>query len=83
MDFVVDMFYFELIDFPVFNVADSFITVGFVILVICTFFVYKESDFDSVFGKKKPALQEEDNKENLIDEVTKEFASEESENENN
>ena len=26
--YVVDMFYFELIDFPVFNIADIFIVIG-------------------------------------------------------
>lgn len=51
--YVVDMIYAEFINFPVFNIADSFITVGFAMLIILSFFVYKESDFDAIFGKKK------------------------------
>lgn len=81
--FVVDMFYFELIDFPVFNVADSFITVGFVILVISTFFVYKESDFDMVFGKKQEVLSDNEAKEEQISEMVEQCAMKENENENN
>lgn len=51
--YVVDMIYAEIINFPVFNIADSFVTVGFAMLVILSLFVYKESDFDMIFGKKK------------------------------
>lgn len=43
--FVVDFFYFSLIDFPIFNVADIYITVSFVILMLLIFFYYKEEDF--------------------------------------
>ena len=40
---VIDFFYFELINFAVFNVADSFVTVGAILLGIYVLFVY---DFD-------------------------------------
>lgn len=52
---VVDMFYVKAIDFPVFNVADSFICVSFVVLVILVLFKYSEEDFDRMFkfGRKK------------------------------
>ncbi len=56
--YVVDMIYVEIIDFPVFNVADSFVTVGFAILLISIFFVYKEKDFDVVFSKSKEGEEE-------------------------
>lgn len=69
--YVVDMFYAEIINFPVFNIADSFVTVGFAILIISMFFVYNESDLDLVFGIKSK-------KEN-----GKEEPKEEKENENN
>ena len=51
--YVVDMIYAEIINFPVFNVADSFITVGFFLLIFAIIFVYKEKDFDLLFGKAK------------------------------
>ncbi len=53
---VIDMFYFQLIDFPVFNVADIFVTVGTILLMSMILFYYKEEDFDQIFhrrGKRK------------------------------
>lgn len=45
--YVVDFLYFELIDFPIFNVADIYVTVSAFLLIVLVFFVYKEeSDFD-------------------------------------
>ncbi len=43
--YVVDFLYFSLIDFPVFNVADIYVTVGTIILIIFAVFVYKDDDF--------------------------------------
>ena len=51
--YVVDMIYVEIINFPVFNIADSFITVGFALMIFSMIFVYKEKDFDLIFGSKK------------------------------
>lgn len=45
LHYVVDFLYFELIDFPVFNVADCYVTCSAVILVILVLFYYKEEDF--------------------------------------
>ena len=44
-NYVVDFLYFRLIDFPVFNVADCYITVSTVILLIALFFCYQDDDF--------------------------------------
>ncbi len=43
-NYVVDFFYFVLIDFPVFNVADIYVTVGTAFLIILYLFYYKEED---------------------------------------
>ncbi len=59
--YVVDMFYFKAIDFPVFNVADSFICVSFALLAILVIFKYSEEDFDRMFGFKKSKKAEEKN----------------------
>lgn len=42
--YVVDFFYFVLINFPIFNVADIYVTTACAILIISILFVYKESD---------------------------------------
>ena len=52
LKYVVDFIYFKLINFPVFNVADSYITVSFILLIILILFKYKEEDFDIILGKK-------------------------------
>ena len=43
--YVRDFIYFKLINFPVFNVADCYITVSTVILLIALFFCYQDDDF--------------------------------------
>lgn len=53
LDYVVDFIYFAMIDFPVFNVADIYVSVGTVILVIFLLFVYKEEDFAFLNFKQK------------------------------
>lgn len=45
LDYVVDFIYFKLIDFPIFNVADIYVSVFSLILIILLAFVYKEKDF--------------------------------------
>ena len=43
--FVVDFLYFSLINFPIFNVADIYVTVAFALFVVLMFFYYKDDDF--------------------------------------
>ena len=50
--YVVDFFYFKLIDFPVFNVADIYVTTSAIVLIFLIVFLYKEEDFDRLFSKK-------------------------------
>lgn len=51
--YVVDFIYFSLINFPVFNVADIYVTVAAFMLVILILFFYQEEDLDRVFPKKR------------------------------
>jgi len=52
--YVVDFFYFELIDFPIFNVADCYVTVSAIVLVVLLLFFYKDEELEFIsFGKKK------------------------------
>ena len=51
LHYVRDFIYFSLIDFPVFNVADIYVTVSIFFLIILILFKYKDEDF-SFFSKK-------------------------------
>jgi signal peptidase II len=53
--YVVDFFYFKLINFPIFNVADIYVTLSAFFIVILGLFYYKEEDFEIIFpsGKEK------------------------------
>ena len=44
-----DFFYFELIDFPIFNVADIYVTVAAIFLILLILFYYKEADLEMMF----------------------------------
>lgn len=59
LNYVVDFIYFCLIDFPIFNVADMYVSIGTAVLVILLLFYYKEKDLvlieeniKSIFKKK-------------------------------
>lgn len=52
-DYVVDFIYFVPINFPIFNVADIYVTVSTVALVILLLFVYQESDLNFISFKQK------------------------------
>ncbi len=49
--YVRDFIYFSLIDFPVFNVADIYVTVSAFVLLFLMIFKYKEHDFDFISPK--------------------------------
>ncbi|MBM6854217.1 signal peptidase II [Mediterraneibacter glycyrrhizinilyticus] len=44
LNYVVDFFYFDLIDFPIFNVADCYVVVACIAFVFLILFYYKEDD---------------------------------------
>lgn len=52
LQYVIDFLYFKLIDFPVFNIADCYVTIGFACLLLLCLFKYKEEDFAPLFNKK-------------------------------
>ncbi len=51
--YVVDFLYFKLINFPIFNVADCYVTVSAFLLIFLVLFVYKEDEFDFLGKGKK------------------------------
>ena len=53
LNYVVDFFYFKLIDFPVFNVADIYASVATCALIPLFLFYYKDADFDIIFASLK------------------------------
>lgn len=53
LNYVVDFIYFSLIDFPVFNVADIYVTVSMFLLLVLVFFYYKDEDFQFLKWKRK------------------------------
>lgn len=53
LNYVVDFFYFELIDFPIFNVADIYVCCSMAALLILFLFYYKEEDMEVLLPSKK------------------------------
>lgn len=51
--YVTDFIYFSLINFPVFNVADIYVTGSMAIAMLAMLVVYKEEDLEWMFGKRK------------------------------
>lgn len=47
-NYVVDFLYFSLIDFPVFNVADIYVTCSVILLIFLILFYYKDADFEDL-----------------------------------
>lgn len=52
LKYVVDFIYFRLINFPVFNVADIYVSLAMVALVALILFKYKDGDFEFLGSKK-------------------------------
>ena len=51
LNYVIDFLYFKLIDFPIFNVADIYVTVATFAIVLLILFYYKEEELDQFFKK--------------------------------
>jgi len=50
--YVTDFIYFSLINFPIFNVADIYVTCSTFLLIFLILFVYKDEDFEWLKRKK-------------------------------
>lgn len=57
--YVVDFLYVELIDFPIFNVADCYVTVSAFVLVLLFLFYYKEEDLEFISFSRSKKTEEE------------------------
>lgn len=53
LNYVVDFIYIVLINFPIFNLADVYVTFSTAILVLSLLFYYKESDLEFISLKQK------------------------------
>lgn len=52
-NYVIDFFYFSLIDFPIFNVADCYVVVACILFAFLIFFVYKDEELNWFSIRKK------------------------------
>ena len=53
-NYVVDFFYFSLIDFPIFNVADCYVVIACFLFAFLILFYYKDEDLKFIsFNKEK------------------------------
>ncbi len=78
LGYVRDMVYFELIDFAVFNFADSCLTIGTALLIIYILFMYtKESE--TLHKERKEALQDKTAAKTALDVPTSEESSSQTE----
>lgn len=52
LGYVIDFLYFKLINFPVFNVADMYVTISMIVLLLLVIFKYNTDDLDVMLGDK-------------------------------
>ncbi len=60
LEYVIDFLYIRLINFPVFNIADCYVTLSCLVFGILIFFCYKEDDFAFLRRKKAGEAAEGD-----------------------
>ena len=56
-NYVVDFLYFELIDFPIFNIADCYVVIATFLFAVLIMFYYKEEEFTFLTLKQKEKEQ--------------------------
>ena len=57
--YVIDFLYISLIDFPIFNVADMYVTIPIAFLVLFILTTYKDDEFTFLSPKKSSEKAEE------------------------
>ena len=62
-NYVTDFFYFELIDFPVFNVADIYVVLAMCLFCYLAFFYFKEEDYQYFTFRGKKSVQDPEEQE--------------------
>ena len=55
--YVIDFLYFELINFPIFNIADCYVTISAIGMLLFVVFYYKDEDFDIMLGRVKNEIK--------------------------
>ncbi len=58
--YVVDFIYFRLINFPVFNVADCFVTVAVILIALYGFLFYRGDELDFLLTFRKKQTKDKD-----------------------
>lgn len=51
--YVIDFIYFEFIDFPIFNIADCYVTISCIAIIIICLFKINEDEFNKIIQLKK------------------------------
>jgi len=59
LNYVIDFFSFDLINFPVFNVADIYVVCSMIVIFLLIMFKYKDEDFDIILHGEKIEDKEE------------------------
>ena len=58
--YVIDFIYVVAIDFPIFNVADCYVTISAIALILLYLFYYKEEEIQEIFPAKKERKEEKE-----------------------
>ena len=53
LNYVIDFIYFKLINFPIFNLADIYVSLSTVLLCVLLLFYYKDNDLNFITFKEK------------------------------
>ena len=59
LGFVIDFLFFELINFPIFNIADSFIVIACMLLLFSILFYYKDNELEYLEKREKVMIIEQ------------------------